>query len=83
MMGLGEQLSEAEVKAMVLEADLNGDGYIDFTEFSNLMKNSFGSIQGSAEGQGLVWVGFKKSKIAFLVIIILSYLLLNNQLIKK
>ena len=54
MMGLGEQLSEAEVKAMVLEADLNGDGYIDFTEFSNLMKNSFGSIQGSAEGQGLV-----------------------------
>ena len=23
------------------EADLNGDGFIDFTEFSNLMKSNF------------------------------------------
>merc|ERR1719308_508505 len=30
MMGLGEGVSEAEVKAMVLEADLNGDGFIEF-----------------------------------------------------
>ena len=27
---------------MVKEADLNGDGFIDFTEFSNLMKSNFG-----------------------------------------
>ena len=27
---------------MVAEADLNGDGYIDFSEFSSLMKNKFG-----------------------------------------
>merc|ERR1712130_945873 len=47
MMGLGEDVSEAEVKAMVLEADLNGDGFIDFTEFSNLMKNNFGGLHGS------------------------------------
>merc|ERR1712029_1304104 len=50
MMGLGEDVSEAEVKAMVLEADLNGDGFIDFTEFSNLMKNNFGGLHGSTQG---------------------------------
>ena len=42
MLGLGENISEAEVKAMVVEADLNGDGFIDYSEFANLMKNSFG-----------------------------------------
>ena len=42
MTGLGEELSEAELTAMVAEADLNGDGYIDFSEFSNLMRNKFG-----------------------------------------
>ena len=36
------QVSETEVTAMVKEADLNGDGFIDFTEFSNLMKSNFG-----------------------------------------
>ena len=77
MMGLGEQLSEAEVKAMVLEADLNGDGYIDFSEFSNLMKNSFGIMQGSAEGQGIVWVEFYIPISILIVIINQSYLLLN------
>ena len=42
MLGLGEAISEAEVKAMVVEADLNGDGFIDYSEFANLMKNNFG-----------------------------------------
>merc|ERR1711973_682698 len=41
MLGLGEDVSEA---------DLNGDGFIDFTEFSNLMKNSFGGLHGSTQG---------------------------------
>ena len=47
MIGLGENVSEAEVKAMVGEADINGDGFIDFSEFSNLMKNSFGMMQNT------------------------------------
>mgnify|MGYP001349885500 FL=1 len=57
MMGLGEEVkmivdkiffflffevSETEVTAMVKEADLNGDGFIDFIEFSKLMKINFG-----------------------------------------
>ena len=32
------EVSETEVTAMVKEADLNGDGFIDFIEFSKLMK---------------------------------------------
>ena len=32
---------------MVKEADLNGDGFIDFKEFSSLMKSNFG--QGSGD----------------------------------
>ena len=54
MLGLGEDVSEAEVKAMVLEADLNGDGFIDFTEFSNLMKNSFGGRNGNEISQSVL-----------------------------
>ena len=42
MTSLGENLSETELTSMVAEADLNGDGYIDFSEFSCLMKNNFG-----------------------------------------
>ena len=42
MTGLGENLSDTELTSMVAEADLNGDGYIDFSEFSCLMKNKFG-----------------------------------------
>ena len=38
---------------MVKEADLNGDGFIDFTEFSNLMKSNFGlNKQNSAADLG-------------------------------
>lgn len=48
MTGLGEELSESELTAMLTEADLNGDGFIDFSEFSNLMKNQFG-LAGSAD----------------------------------
>ena len=47
MTGLGENLSETELTSMVAEADLNGDGYIDFSEFSSLMKNKFGLCGGS------------------------------------
>ena len=37
MNNLGEPLTEAEVKAMIAEADLDGDGKINFSEFKNLM----------------------------------------------
>ena len=40
MLVLGEPLSQAELNQMVLEADLNGDGFIDFSEFSALIKNT-------------------------------------------
>ena len=49
MNNLGEELTEAEVKAMVAEADDNGDGLIDFTEFTRLMKNSFGFGSGDSD----------------------------------
>ena len=37
MNNLGEPLTEAKVKAMIAEADLDGDGKINFSEFKNLM----------------------------------------------
>ena len=40
MLVLGEPLTQAELTSMVLEADLNGDGFIDYQEFSTLMKNT-------------------------------------------
>merc|ERR1712106_548098 len=49
MDNLGEELTESEVKAMVAEADDNGDGLIDFTEFTKLMKNSFGFGRGDPD----------------------------------
>ncbi|CCO34772.1 Calmodulin Short=CaM [Rhizoctonia solani AG-1 IB] len=33
MNSLGERLTDAEVHAMMLEADTNGDGQIDYKEF--------------------------------------------------
>ena len=42
MNNLGEDLREAELKAIVAKADVNGDGLIVYTEFARLMKNSFG-----------------------------------------
>ena len=37
---LGEPLTDTDLYQMIVEADLNGDGRIDFSEFSNLMKNT-------------------------------------------
>ena len=39
MNNLGEPLTKAEVKAMIVEADLDGDGKINFKEFQRLMQN--------------------------------------------
>jgi len=43
MNNLGEPLTEAEVKSMIAEADLDGDGKINFQEFSRLMAHSSGT----------------------------------------
>ena len=40
MLLLGEPLSQTELTEMILAADLNGDGKIDYEEFSALMKNT-------------------------------------------
>jgi len=39
MQKLGEPMNEDEVKAMIAEADLDGDGKIDFKEFQILMES--------------------------------------------
>lgn len=39
MKGLGENLTESELKDMMSDADTNRDGYIDFQEFKALMPN--------------------------------------------
>ena len=39
MDSLGEPMNEKEVKAMIAEADLDGDGKINFKEFQILMEN--------------------------------------------
>lgn len=37
MMNLGEKLSEEELEQMVKEADLDGDGQINYEEFVRMM----------------------------------------------
>ncbi|XP_062598590.1 neo-calmodulin-like isoform X5 [Saccostrea cucullata] len=39
MRRLGENLSDEDIKEMFKEADLNGDGLIDYSEFSRLLHN--------------------------------------------
>ena len=48
MDNLGEPMNEVEVKAMIDEADLDGDGKINFKEFQQLMdKKELYSVMGS------------------------------------
>ncbi|XP_078160647.1 calmodulin-like 11 [Carex rostrata] len=37
MMNLGEKLSDEEVAQMISEADLDGDGYVNYNEFVHIM----------------------------------------------
>ena len=37
MMRIGEQLTDEELDEMMREADLDGDGFIDFEEFYSIM----------------------------------------------
>ena len=47
MNNLGEPLTEAEVRSMIAEADLDGDGKINFQEFSRLMAHNSGASEPS------------------------------------
>ena len=40
MMNLGEQISEEECDSMVNEADIDGDGSINYEEFYNMMTSA-------------------------------------------
>ena len=44
MTNLGEPLTEAEVRSMIEEADLDGDGKINFQEFKMLMATKLSSL---------------------------------------
>ena len=37
MMNLGEKLTEEEVEVMIKEADINGDGLVNYEEFISMM----------------------------------------------
>ena len=44
MNNLGEPVTEAEVHSMILEADLDGDGKINFSEFKMLMATKLSDV---------------------------------------
>ena len=39
MKNLGENLTDTEVEEMVREADIDGNGYVTYDEFLNMMKS--------------------------------------------
>ena len=55
MTNLGEPLTEAEVRSMIAEADLDGDGKINFQEFSRLMahNNTSSGSSGPSQSKGV------------------------------
>lgn len=44
MTSLGEKMNEEEVDEMIREADVDGDGQINYQEFIKMMVSLFGSI---------------------------------------
>ena len=52
MTNLGEALTEAEVRHMIAEADMDGDGKINFAEFSRLMAHNSGPGGGAGATGG-------------------------------
>merc|ERR1712112_802614 len=51
MSNLGEPLTEEEVKQMIAEADIDGDGKINFQEFARLMAHNSGA-SGASQSKG-------------------------------
>lgn len=49
MQGLGQNPSETELKDMINEIDINGDGSIDFSEFLTLMARKIKDTDMDAE----------------------------------
>ena len=52
MNNLGEPLTDQEVRSMIEEADLDGDGRINFQEFARLMQSHAGIGGGGGGGGG-------------------------------
>ncbi|KAJ1266259.1 hypothetical protein BS78_08G137400 [Paspalum vaginatum] len=50
MISLGEKLTDEEVQQMIREADLDGDGQVDYHEFVRMMMLSDGHGHGHAAG---------------------------------
>ncbi|RLN30585.1 hypothetical protein C2845_PM05G02400 [Panicum miliaceum] len=48
MINLGEKLTDEEVEQMIREADLDGDGQVDYDEFVRMMMLSDGHAAGAA-----------------------------------
>ena len=53
MTNLREPLTEAEVCSIIVEADLYGDGKINFQEFSRLMAASHNPGSGPSQSKGV------------------------------
>ena len=53
MTNLGEPLTEAEVRSMIAEADLDGDGKINFQELSWLLAASHNPDSGPSQSKGV------------------------------
>ena len=53
MIKLGEPLTEAEVCSIIVEADLDGNGKINFQEFSLLMAASHNPSSGPSQSKGV------------------------------
>ena len=52
MISLREPLTEAEVRSMIAEADLDGDGKINFQELSWLLAASHNPDSGPSQSKG-------------------------------
>ncbi|CAB4065822.1 CALM [Lepeophtheirus salmonis] len=74
MNNLGEPLTDAEVKAMIEEADMDGDGRINFQEFSRLMQSQQGGGGGPSKSNGRDLVNPSIEKYSFHRLSIKTYL---------
>ena len=58
MMNLGEKISEEECDAMVEEADVDGDGSINYEEFYSMMTSAGRSVNNNNMGDEIINIIF-------------------------